>query len=259
MPAGLDLDAVLPELKDELRRETDYAREARSRNSTARWSATIRACSCRACTRISRPGACSRATACALPIEDLRSPEHPQRLRDAIGAKLLRLVFRELFEFRFVQTDPNFANYLYEPKHERVALLDFGAVRSFSSHFTDHYRDSDRAPRSRGDSRRARARHASSASCAATRPPRRARRLRATLRARRRAAARARARTTSRRSHLAREVRELGVDAYAKPRPARAADRADLPAPQARRDATSCSRTSARASTAAAMFRRVRP
>ena len=30
LPAGLDLDAVLPELKEELRREADYAREARS-------------------------------------------------------------------------------------------------------------------------------------------------------------------------------------------------------------------------------------
>jgi predicted unusual protein kinase regulating ubiquinone biosynthesis (AarF/ABC1/UbiB family) len=86
----------------------------------------------------------------ALPIEDLRSPEHAQRLRDEAGAKLLRLVFRELFEFRFVQTDPNFANYLFEPKQERVALLDFGAVRSFSRRFTDRYRDLIQATR-RGD------------------------------------------------------------------------------------------------------------
>ena len=142
VPAGLDLDAVLPELKEELRREADYAREARSQEQ---YRAFVGEDPGVLVPRVHADLSTRRVLASdrvrALPIEDLRSPEHPQRLRDAIGEKLLRLVFRELFEFRFVQTDPNFGNYLYEPKHERVALLDFGAVRSFSRHFTDHYRD----------------------------------------------------------------------------------------------------------------------
>jgi len=142
VPAGLDLDGVLPELKEELRREADYAREARSQEQ---YRAFVGEDPGVLVPRVHADLSSRRVLASdrvrALPIEDLRSPEHPQRLRDAIGEKLLRLVFRELFEFRFVQTDPNFGNYLYEPKHERVALLDFGAVRSFSRHFTDHYRD----------------------------------------------------------------------------------------------------------------------
>ena len=52
----------------------------------------------------------------------------------------MRLVLRELFVFRFMQTDPNFANYLYDAKHGRVALLDFGASREFAEHFTEGYR-----------------------------------------------------------------------------------------------------------------------
>ena len=142
IPAGLDLDAVLPELKEELRREADYAREARSQEQ---YRAFVGADPGVLVPRVHADLSTRRVLASdrvrALPIEDLRSPEHPQRLRDAVGEKLLRLVFRELFEFRFVQTDPNFGNYLYEPKGERVALLDFGAVRSFSRHFTDRYRD----------------------------------------------------------------------------------------------------------------------
>jgi predicted unusual protein kinase regulating ubiquinone biosynthesis (AarF/ABC1/UbiB family) len=142
VPAGLDLDSVVPELKEELRREADYAREARSQEQ---YRALVGDDPGVLVPRVHADLSTRRVLASdrvrALPIEDLRSPSHPQRLRDEIGAKLLRLVFRELFEFRFVQTDPNFGNYLYEPKHERVALLDFGSVRSFSRHFTDHYRD----------------------------------------------------------------------------------------------------------------------
>ena len=49
----------------------------------------------------------------------------PQSRRNAIGTLLERLLFRELFEFRVMQTDPNFANYLYQPQSGRVVLLDF--------------------------------------------------------------------------------------------------------------------------------------
>src|SRR5262245_18128000 len=148
VPAGLDLDAVLPELKEELRREADYAREARSQEQ---YRELVGADPGVLVPRVHADLSTRRILAServrALPIEDLRSPAHAQRLRDEAGAKLLRLVFRELFEFRFVQTDPNFANYLFEPKQERVALLDFGAVRSFSRRFTDRYRDLIQATR----------------------------------------------------------------------------------------------------------------
>jgi predicted unusual protein kinase regulating ubiquinone biosynthesis (AarF/ABC1/UbiB family) len=43
---------------------------------------------------------------------------------------LFTLVLRELFEFGVMQTDPNFANYRYQPETGRLVLLDFGATRS---------------------------------------------------------------------------------------------------------------------------------
>jgi len=63
----------------------------------------------------------------------------PQARRDAVGALLERLMFRELFEFRFMQTDPNFANYLVQPASARVVLLDFGATRRFGAAFVANY------------------------------------------------------------------------------------------------------------------------
>jgi predicted unusual protein kinase regulating ubiquinone biosynthesis (AarF/ABC1/UbiB family) len=54
----------------------------------------------------------------------------PQAERDRVMGILIALVLRELFEFGFMQTDPNFANYRYQPETGRLVLLDFGAARN---------------------------------------------------------------------------------------------------------------------------------
>jgi predicted unusual protein kinase regulating ubiquinone biosynthesis (AarF/ABC1/UbiB family) len=52
---------------------------------------------------------------------------------------LYRLLFRELFEFRFFNSDPNFANYLYLPATGQLGLLDFGGVRELSPNLSASY------------------------------------------------------------------------------------------------------------------------
>ena len=54
-------------------------------------------------------------------------------------------MFRELFEFRTMQSDPNFANYLYRPEDGRIVLLDFGSTVTFEKEFTDRYKQIARA------------------------------------------------------------------------------------------------------------------
>ncbi|GCC40193.1 hypothetical protein chiPu_0024112, partial [Chiloscyllium punctatum] len=56
-----------------------------------------------------------------------------------ICANILRLCLRELFEFRYMQTDPNWSNFFFDPDSRKVSLLDFGATREFDSSFTDEY------------------------------------------------------------------------------------------------------------------------
>lgn len=48
---------------------------------------------------------------------------------------------RELFVWRFMQVDPNWANFLYDPLKRRLNLLDFGACLSFDKTFVDRYLD----------------------------------------------------------------------------------------------------------------------
>jgi predicted unusual protein kinase regulating ubiquinone biosynthesis (AarF/ABC1/UbiB family) len=71
------------------------------------------------------------------PIDDLVSA--PQAERDRVMTLLIGLLFRELFEFRLMQTDPNFANYRCAPDG-RIVLLDFGATRAFPEDFVALYR-----------------------------------------------------------------------------------------------------------------------
>ncbi|KAK0143632.1 Atypical kinase COQ8A, mitochondrial [Merluccius polli] len=60
-------------------------------------------------------------------------------LKEEICKNILILCLRELFEFRYMQTDPNWSNFFYDPQTHRVALLDFGATRGFDQSFTDLY------------------------------------------------------------------------------------------------------------------------
>lgn len=72
------------------------------------------------------------------PIEDL--VDAPQDTRDAAVRSLIALVLRELFEFGVMQTDPNFANYRYQPDSGRLVLLDFGASRPVAPETSTGYR-----------------------------------------------------------------------------------------------------------------------
>ena len=61
----------------------------------------------------------------------------PQEVRDDVGTRLLRLTLRELFDWRFMQTDPNWGNFLYDPEvgpvmcaggGEKGAVVEFERV-----------------------------------------------------------------------------------------------------------------------------------
>lgn len=63
-----------------------------------------------------------------------------QATRNRLVGQLFRLLFREIFEFRLIQTDPNFANYRYVAASQQLILLDFGATRAYPAAMVDSYR-----------------------------------------------------------------------------------------------------------------------
>ncbi|EYU46889.1 hypothetical protein MIMGU_mgv1a009701mg [Erythranthe guttata] len=62
-----------------------------------------------------------------------------QETRNYVGKKLLELTLMELFVFRFMQTDPNWSNFLYDEAEKSINLIDFGAARDYPKHFVDDY------------------------------------------------------------------------------------------------------------------------
>ncbi|MDF8332403.1 ABC1 kinase family protein [Novosphingobium cyanobacteriorum] len=128
LPAGLDVAPLLAEAKRQLAEETDYLREA----AQMRHYATLLADD----PRFLAPSPVddlTRARVLAMdfipgrPIDELANVA--QDRRDRVTGALLDLVLRELFVFGYMQTDPNFANYRWQPESDRLVLLDFGAAR----------------------------------------------------------------------------------------------------------------------------------
>lgn len=74
-----------------------------------------------------------------IPVESLVNA--PQIERDRVISLLFSLLFREIFEFRLVQTDPNFANYQYDTATRQLVLLDFGATRPYPAAMVAAYRN----------------------------------------------------------------------------------------------------------------------
>ena len=62
-----------------------------------------------------------------------------QEIRNDVGSLLLRLTIRELFSWRFMQTDPNWGNFLYDEHSDQLHLIDFGAAKEYPKPFVDEY------------------------------------------------------------------------------------------------------------------------
>ncbi|WIA21609.1 hypothetical protein OEZ85_000793 [Tetradesmus obliquus] len=62
-----------------------------------------------------------------------------QSTRDLVGTWLLRLTLKELYDWRFMQTDPNWGNFLYDQQAGVLNLIDFGAAKEYSRAFVDNY------------------------------------------------------------------------------------------------------------------------
>ena len=66
-------------------------------------------------------------------------PDFTQDQKDWIGTQILRLCLREIIEFRYMQTDPNWTNFLYNRETNQLELLDFGASREYPERFITLY------------------------------------------------------------------------------------------------------------------------
>ncbi|HHF3140084.1 MULTISPECIES: ABC1 kinase family protein [Vibrio] len=139
IPESVDYKGLLEEAKKQLHDEADYTREAQF---AIRYHDALKEHPHFVVPKI-HTGSCSDSVLAmefidGSPIEQIE--QYDQSTRDFVMHSLLELLFRELFEFKMVQTDPNFANYLYIENTRQIGLLDFGATREYSERFSTGYR-----------------------------------------------------------------------------------------------------------------------
>lgn len=139
MPPGLDMEPFLEEAKAQLHEEADYVKEAEHLNTfhsllgdDARFVLpTYHA-------DLSSPRVLAMDFIDSRGIEMVES--EPQDVRDRVAHELIELTLKELFAFKWMQTDPNFANYRFQSETGRVVLLDFGATRTIPEPIVAAYR-----------------------------------------------------------------------------------------------------------------------
>uniref|UniRef100_A0AAV2J214 ABC1 atypical kinase-like domain-containing protein n=1 Tax=Knipowitschia caucasica TaxID=637954 RepID=A0AAV2J214_KNICA len=138
LPDGLFADSSLEVLQRELTWECDYKREA---ECAKRFRSLVASDPFFRVPEVVDSLSGSRVLSMELvqgvPLDSCVDLD--QETRNQICFKILQLCLRELFEFRFMQTDPNWANFFYNTETNNVYLLDFGACREYDKKFTDDY------------------------------------------------------------------------------------------------------------------------
>ncbi|OJJ97304.1 hypothetical protein ASPACDRAFT_54039 [Aspergillus aculeatus ATCC 16872] len=138
LPRGLYLDKTIENARTELAWECDYIREAESAN---RFRELLRDDPVFLVPEII-PEASGKQVLTMERLEGIavtKIQDFTQAQRDWIGTQIMRLCLREITEFRYMQTDPNWTNFLYNARTDRLELLDFGASRAYPTEFITKY------------------------------------------------------------------------------------------------------------------------
>lgn len=144
MPPGLFVDEIIKVASMELGMECDYVLEAQYQERYRQLVATDPVLS----KNMAVPKVFSDLSTKQILTSEYvkgvtidKALELPEPVRNAIARSILVLTVRELFDWRFVQSDPNFGNYLYDDSSNKrvINLIDFGASREYSKEFVSRY------------------------------------------------------------------------------------------------------------------------
>jgi aarF domain-containing kinase len=164
LPKGLFAEQLIESARGELAHECDYRREAEMQSAfgakLAAWraeeeEAAAAAGSAAAAlfgTRAGPAGIAVPPVVRALSTERVLTSHFvegvaineaadamTQATRDSVATRMVRLAMKETFEWRLMQTDPNWSNFIYDARTDSLALVDFGATRTYTDTFASGY------------------------------------------------------------------------------------------------------------------------
>ncbi len=136
-----DVSAVFDELREVLKLETDYLHEA---DALERYRARAHQVPGLRVPEVFRELSTRRVLTLSfergLTLDAFMATSPTTAQRHRVATQVLDLYFREFFDWGLVQTDANFANFLFRPDEGEVVLLDFGATREYPAVFREQYR-----------------------------------------------------------------------------------------------------------------------
>uniref|UniRef100_A0A1B6KC95 ABC1 atypical kinase-like domain-containing protein n=1 Tax=Graphocephala atropunctata TaxID=36148 RepID=A0A1B6KC95_9HEMI len=137
-PEGMFIDNVVEVAKRELNWEVDYVREA---ECTKIFQSLLKDYPDYYIPRIiddlCSPQILTTELIEGVPVDKCQHLDEPTRKH--ICQLVMQLCLRELFQFRYMQTDPNWSNFFYNVETRQLVLLDFGASRAYDKFFMDQY------------------------------------------------------------------------------------------------------------------------
>ncbi|WP_371194285.1 ABC1 kinase family protein [Glaciecola sp. SC05] len=138
LPKGFDIQGILDQAKLQLQSEANYLQEAQYlRQFKQHLQGFEHFVVPDVYNELSNQEILCMSFIDGAPIESvIQQSEHE---KSTIMSQLFALLLSELFVFSLVQSDPNFANYLYLPDTKQIALLDFGACRQIPVAIQTHY------------------------------------------------------------------------------------------------------------------------
>lgn len=140
LPKTMFVDELIKNTRAELKEECDYTKEAAKQMRFKSLAAPYKDLYVPSVIpELSTKHILTSEWVNGLSIEECEKLNQDQR--NKLATKIFGLTLRQLFEFRFMQTDPNPANYFYDPNQEVVYLIDYGAAREYSKEFVSTYLD----------------------------------------------------------------------------------------------------------------------
>ncbi|KOG99403.1 protein kinase COQ8 [Saccharomyces eubayanus] len=139
LPKGLFLDKTIANARTELKWECDYNREARA---LQKFEALLEDDPAFEVPHVFPEYTTDKIITMTRMegTEIMKLSKASQDTKNFISENIMRLCLEEIATFEYMQTDPNWANFLYNDKTNKIELLDFGASRPFAKEFILKYR-----------------------------------------------------------------------------------------------------------------------
>lgn len=137
LPEGLFLDKTIANARTELKWEVDYLREAQAMEN---FRALLKDDPVFVVPKVYH----NLSSEHVLTMErmkgvEITKGEWDQETKNWIATNIMKLCLMEIGKFHYMQTDPNWANFLYNEETGKIELLDFGAARGYEDSFVQDY------------------------------------------------------------------------------------------------------------------------